>query len=58
MQEIKKMDGMNKRLKIALNKFNKMNWIKWEIKKYNIDKYNSERIIFGTLKPNCDKSLK
>ena len=58
MQEIKKMDGMNKRLKIALNKFNKMNWIKWEIKKYNIDKYNSKRIIFGTLKPNCDKSLK
>ena len=52
------MDGMNKRLKIALNKFNKMNWIKWEIKKYNVDKYNSKRIIFGTLKPNCDKSLK
>ena len=49
---------MNKRLKIALNKFNRMNWIKWEIKKHNVDKYNSKRIIIGTLKPNCDKSLK
>ena len=49
---------MNKRLKIALNKFNKMNWIKWEIKKHNLGKYNSNRIIFGTLKPECDKSLK
>ena len=32
--------------------------LKIKIKKYNNLKYNSERIIIGTLKPNCDKSLK
>ena len=47
-QEIKKMDGMNKRLKLTIEKFNKV--------KYNKD--NSKRIIIGTLKPECDKSLK
>ena len=38
-------DQMNKRLKI-------------KIEKYNQVKYNSNRIIIKTLKPNCDKSLK
>ena len=32
--------------------------LKIKIKKYNNQKYNSKRIIIGTLKPNCDKSLK
>ena len=36
---------MNKRLKLI-------------IKEYNNRKYNSKRIIIGTLKPNYDKSLK
>ena len=39
---------MNKRLKLKIEAFNKI--------KYN--KNNSKRIIVGTLKPNCDKSLK
>ena len=39
---------MNKRLKLRIEEFNKI--------KYN--KNNSKRIIIGTLKPNCDKSLK
>ena len=39
---------MNKRLKVKIEEFNKI--------KYN--KNNSKRIIIGTLKPNCDKSLK
>tara|TARA_B100000287_G_scaffold347283_1_gene335111 strand:- start:339 stop:470 length:132 start_codon:yes stop_codon:yes gene_type:complete len=38
---------MDKRLKIRIEKFNKI--------KYNNN--NSKRIIIGTLKPNCDKSL-
>ena len=38
---------MNKRLKIAIEKFNKI--------KYKKD--DSKRIIIGKLKPNCDKSL-
>ena len=38
---------MDKRLKITIEKFNKINY-----------KNNSKRIIIGTLKPNCDKSLK
>ncbi len=42
------IDQMDKRLKIRIEKFNKI--------KYN--KNNSKRIIIGTLKPNCDKSLK
>ena len=42
------IDQMNKRLKIRIEEFNKI--------KYN--KNNSKRIIIGTLKPNCDKSLK
>ena len=41
-------DQMNKRLKITIEKFNKINY----------KKNNSKRIIEGTLKPNCDKSLK
>ena len=40
--------NMNKRLKLKIEEFNKI--------KYN--KNNSKRIIIGTLKPNCDKSLK
>ena len=40
--------SMNKRLKIIIEKFNKINY----------KKDNSKRIIIGTLKPNCDKSLK
>ena len=43
-----KLDQMNKRLKIRIEEFNRI--------KYN--KNNSKRIIIGTLKPNCDKSLK
>ena len=43
-----KLDRMNKRLKLRIEEFNKI--------KYN--KNNSKRIIIGTLKPNCDKSLK
>ena len=43
-----KLDQMNKRLKLKIEEFNKI--------KYN--KNNSKRIIIGTLKPNCDKSLK
>ena len=39
---------MDKRLKIRIEEFNRI--------KYN--KNNSKRIIIGTLKPNCDKSLK
>ena len=42
------IDQMNKRLKLKIEKFNKI--------KYNNN--NSKRIIIGTLKPNCDKSLK
>ena len=41
-------DQMNKRLKVTIEKFNKINY----------KKNNSKRIIVGTLKPNCDKSLK
>jgi hypothetical protein len=36
---------MNKRLRIKIEKYNKR-------------KYNSNRIILKTLKPNCDNSLK
>ena len=43
-----KLDRMNKRLKLRIEEFNKI--------KYNNN--NSKRIIIGTLKPNCDKSLK
>ena len=39
---------MNKRLKLRIEEFNKI--------KYNNN--NSKRIIIGTLKPNCDNSLK
>ena len=39
---------MNRRLKLKIEEFNKI--------KYNNN--NSKRIIIGTLKPNCDKSLK
>ena len=42
------IDQMNKRLKLKIEEFNKI--------KYNNN--NSKRIIIGTLKPNCDKSLK
>jgi len=45
----KKMQNtMNKRLKLTIDKFNKINY----------KKDNSKRIIIGTLKPNCDNSLK
>ena len=39
---------MEKRLKITIEKFNKISY----------KKDNSKRIIIGTLKPNCDKCLK
>ena len=39
---------MNRRLKLIIEEFNKINY----------KKDNSKRIIVGTLKPNCDKSLK
>ena len=35
---------MNRRLRIR-------------VREYNNRKHNSKRIIIGTLKPNCDKSL-
>ena len=42
---------MNKRLVIKIEKHNKKwNKIHWY--------HNSMRIVFGTLKPNCDNSLK
>tara|TARA_B100001121_G_C18540354_1_gene550433 strand:+ start:113 stop:292 length:180 start_codon:yes stop_codon:yes gene_type:complete len=45
----KKMQSiMNKRLKLTIDKFNKIPY----------KKNNSKRIIIGTLKPNCDNSLK
>jgi len=45
----KKMQNiMNKRLKIIIDRFNKINY----------KKDNSKRIIVGTLKPLCDNSLK
>ena len=43
-----KLDQMNRRLKLKIEEFNKI--------KYNNN--NSKIIIIGTLKPNCDKSLK
>ena len=39
---------MEKRLKITIEKFNKIQY----------KKDNSKRIIIGTLRPNCDNSLK
>ena len=39
---------MNRRLILKIEKFNKISY----------KKDNSKRIIIGTLKPNCDKSLK
>ena len=42
---------MNKRLILRIEKQNAINKLR-----YNKD--NSKRIIFTTLKPNCDKSLK
>tara|TARA_R110002033_G_scaffold167518_1_gene206709 strand:+ start:211 stop:390 length:180 start_codon:yes stop_codon:yes gene_type:complete len=45
----KKMQNtMNKRLKLTIDQFNKINY----------KKDNSKRIIIGTLKPNCDNSQK
>ena len=44
----KMLSIMNRRLKLKIEEFNKI--------KYNNN--NSKRIIIGTLKPNCDKSLK
>jgi len=49
----KMQDTMNKRLKIQIEKFNKIKY-----KQLPFLSYNSKRIIMGTLKPNCDKSLK
>ena len=45
---------MDKRLAIRIKEYNKRQ------KDYNsvFGKHNSKRIIIGTLKPNCDKSLK
>ena len=39
---------MNKRLRLTIDKFNKISY----------KKDNSKRIIIGTSKPNCDNSLK
>ena len=39
---------MNKRLRLTIDKFNKISY----------KKDNSKRIIIGTLKQNCDNSLK
>ena len=48
MKQYININQMNKRLKIIIEKFNKINY----------KKDNSKRIIIGTLKPECDKSLK
>ena len=45
MSYMKYYRKMNKRLRL-------------KIKEYNKRKYNSNRIILKTLKPNCDNSLK
>ena len=45
------MDGMRKKLILRIEKQNAIN-------KYKYNKDDSKRIIIGTLKPNCDKSLK
>jgi len=50
-KEIKKTDGMRKKLILRIEKQNAIN-------KYRYNKDDSKRIIIGTLKPNCDKSLK
>ena len=50
-QEIKKTDGMRKKLIPRIEKQNAIN-------KYRYNKDDSKRIIIGTLKPNRDKSLK
>jgi hypothetical protein len=42
---------MNKRLLLKIEKQNAVN-------KYRYKKDDSKRIIIGTLRPNCDKSLK
>ena len=42
---------MKKRLILKIEKQNAIN-------KYRYNNDNSKRIIFGTLKPECDKSLK
>ena len=42
---------MDKRLVIKIKEYNK----KWDKNHWY---HNSMRIVFGTLKPNCDKSLK
>ena len=42
---------MKKKLILRIEKQNTIN-------QYKYNKDNSKRIIFGTLKPNCDKSLK
>ena len=44
---------MNKRLKLIIEKYNKV-----KFKQLPFLSYNSKRIIIETLKPNCDKSLK
>jgi hypothetical protein len=45
---------MNKRLVIRIEKYNKNQTDYNSV--FNLN--NSKRIILGTLKPNCDKSLK
>ena len=42
---------MKNRLVLKIQKYNAIDKIRY-------NKYNSKRIIFGTLKPNCDNSLK
>ena len=44
---------MEKRLKIRIKKYNEV-----KFKQLPFLSYNSKRIIIGTLKPECDKSLK
>ena len=42
---------MKNRLVLKIQKYNAIDKIRY-------NKYNSKRIIFGTLKPECDNSLK
>ena len=51
MWEIKKTNGMRKKLILKIEKQNSIN-------EYKYNKDDSKRIILGTLKLNCDKSLK
>ena len=53
MKKYIKLDQMNKRLKLTIEKHNKV-----KFKRLPFLSYNSKRIIMGTLTPKCDNSPK